>query len=118
MLVRISANISKFPAHAVQILTSTVVECYRSGLKKLAFDHAATLMRPEYRQQIDPKFKRKIEQIIRRPENDDFEEDSSPCPYCSTMVKETDLKCDDCKNVIPYCIATVYYSIFMLRGII
>jgi phosphate starvation-inducible membrane PsiE len=65
MLVRISANISKFPAHAVAILTSTVVECYRSGLKKVAFDHAAILMRPEYRQQIDPKFKRKIEQIIR-----------------------------------------------------
>jgi WD repeat-containing protein 19 len=65
MLVRVSANISKFPAHAVAILTSTVVECYRSGLKKVAFDHAAILMRPEYRQQIDPKFKRKIEQIIR-----------------------------------------------------
>lgn len=65
MLVRISANISKFPAHAVAILTSTVVECYRSGLKRVAFDHAAILMRPEYRQQIDPKFKRKIEQIIR-----------------------------------------------------
>jgi WD repeat-containing protein 19 len=49
----------------VPILTSTVVETYRAGLKKLAFDHAAILMRPEHRQKIDPKFKRKIEQIIR-----------------------------------------------------
>ena len=65
MLVRVAANISKFPSHVVPILTSTVVECYRSGLKKLAFDHAAILMRPEYRQKVDSKFKRKIEQIIR-----------------------------------------------------
>lgn len=39
----------RFPKHVVPILTSTVIECQRAGLKKTAFEYAATLMRPEYR---------------------------------------------------------------------
>jgi WD repeat-containing protein 19 len=65
MLIRVSNHISKFPAHAVPILTSTVIECYRSGLKREAFDFASILMRPENRQKMDPKFKSKIEKIVR-----------------------------------------------------
>ena len=49
----------------VQILTSTVIECQRSGLGHSAFSYAAMLMRPEYRQKIDPKWKKKIEQVVR-----------------------------------------------------
>ena len=106
MLIRVSNNISKFPAHIVPILTSTVVECHRSGLKKEAFDFAAILMRPEYRQQIDQKFKRKIEQIVRRPEMDEIEEPLTPCPVCATPLAESSLDCTECKSTLPYCIAT------------
>ena len=42
-------SISKFPKHVVPILTSTIIECNRAGLKKTAFEYAAMLMRPEYR---------------------------------------------------------------------
>ena len=49
----------------VSILTSTVIECQRSGLNKSAFEYAAMLMRPEYRQHIDGKWKKKIESIVR-----------------------------------------------------
>lgn len=49
----------------VPILTSTVIECQRSGLHGSAFTYASMLMRPEYRQSIDAKYKRKIEQIVR-----------------------------------------------------
>lgn len=49
MLVRVAHSISKFPKHVVPILTSTVIECHRSGLKKTAFEYASMLMRPEYR---------------------------------------------------------------------
>lgn len=49
MLIRVSRNISKFPAHVVPILTSTVIECQRSGLRNTAFEYASMLMRPEYR---------------------------------------------------------------------
>ena len=59
---------SKFPSHIAQILTATVVECYRSGLRASAFSYAAMLLRPEYRSQIDPKLKKKIEQIVRKPD--------------------------------------------------
>ena len=31
MLMRVAKNISKFPAHVVPILTSTVIECQRAG---------------------------------------------------------------------------------------
>ena len=49
----------------VPILTSTVVECYRAGLKGSAFTYAVTLMRPEYRPKLDPKYAKKIELIVR-----------------------------------------------------
>ncbi|KAI9206652.1 uncharacterized protein BJ171DRAFT_597315 [Polychytrium aggregatum] len=112
MLIRVSNNISKFPAHVVPILTSTVIECQRAGLKKEAFEFAAMLMRREYRQKVDAKYKKKIEQIIRqegkpRPEKDEsIEETSTPCPFCSNPVPESVLDCIECKNHLPYCIAT------------
>jgi WD repeat-containing protein 19 len=107
MLIRVASNISKFPAHTVPILTSTVIECHRAGLKKEAFDFAAILMRPEYRGAVDPKFKRKIEQIVRRPDGDNPLEAESACPYCNSSVRDTLLNCEACKKHLPYCIATV-----------
>ena len=38
MMVRVAKSISKFPAHIVPILTSTVIECQRAGMKKSAFE--------------------------------------------------------------------------------
>lgn len=63
----------------VPILTSTVIECQRSGMKKSAFNYAVMLMRSEYRDQIDSKYSKKIESIVRKaPKNikqlNDFEE--------------------------------------------
>ena len=49
----------------VPILTSTVIKCHQSGLKDSAFSYAAMLMRPEYRDKIDLKYKKKIEGIVR-----------------------------------------------------
>ncbi|CAJ0963743.1 unnamed protein product [Ranitomeya imitator] len=65
MLIRVANNISKFPSHIVPILTSTVIECHRAGLKNSAFSFAAMLMRPEYRNKIDIKYKKKIEAMVR-----------------------------------------------------
>ncbi|KXS18330.1 hypothetical protein M427DRAFT_153144 [Gonapodya prolifera JEL478] len=106
MLIRVANDISKFPAHVVPILTSTVVECYRSGLKRSALKFAAMVMRPEYRQTVDAKYRKKIEQIIRRPEKDERDEAKSPCPFCETLLPETALACTECKNRLPYCIVT------------
>ncbi|MCI4395062.1 hypothetical protein PGIGA_G00175990 [Pangasianodon gigas] len=106
MLIRVSNNISKFRTHVVPILTSAVIECHRAGLKNSAFSFAAMLMRPEYRGQIDPKYKKKIEAMVRRPDTSEVEEESSPCPYCGFSLPECELLCPGCKNNLPYCIST------------
>ncbi|XP_067012869.2 WD repeat-containing protein 19 [Anabrus simplex] len=111
MLIRVANNISKFPSHIVPILTSTVIECSRAGLRTAAFTYAAMLMRPEYRSQIDPKYAKKIETVVRRPNrlpDNGMTEDEpeTPCPYCSAPVIETELNCAQCKNTLPFCIAT------------
>ncbi|XP_074130526.1 WD repeat-containing protein 19 [Sminthopsis crassicaudata] len=106
MLIRVANNISKFPSHIVPILTSTVIECHRAGLKNSAFSFAAMLMRPEYRNKIDVKYKKKIEAMVRRPDTSEIEEVSTPCPFCEFLLPESELLCPGCKNNIPYCIAT------------
>lgn len=45
MLLRVARNISRFPTHIVAVLTSTVIECQRAGLRNSAFEYASTLMR-------------------------------------------------------------------------
>ncbi|KAK6976293.1 WD repeat-containing protein 19 [Biomphalaria glabrata] len=106
MLIRVANNISKFPSHVVPILTSTVIECHRAGLKNSSFSYAAMLMRPEYRNDIDLKYKRKIEMIVRKPDKTEEEEPLTPCPFCGFQIPETELLCSDCKNNIPYCVVT------------
>ncbi|KAK8722853.1 hypothetical protein OTU49_012085 [Cherax quadricarinatus] len=106
MLIRVANNISKFPAHMVPILTSTVIECQRSGLKISSFNFAAMLMRSETRNQIDEKYKKKIEAIVRKPQKTEDDEPTSPCPFCLAPVEETTLECSQCQNSLPYCIAT------------
>jgi WD repeat-containing protein 19 len=44
MLIRVAKNISNFPAHMVPILTSTVIECTRAGLKMAAYNWALILV--------------------------------------------------------------------------
>ncbi|XP_037530887.1 WD repeat-containing protein 19 [Nematolebias whitei] len=106
MLIRISNNISRFNAHVVNILTSAVIECHRAGLKNSAFSFAAMLMRPEYRNKIDTKYRKKIEAIVRHPDTSELEEETTPCPFCGFQLPQNELLCISCKNNIPYCIAT------------
>jgi len=106
MLIRVSKNISKFPSHVVEILTSTVIECLRGGLRASAYEYACILMRPEHRSKINPKFKKKIEGIVRRPNRDPEEEELSPCPFTGKPIPVTELVCPDTKNDIPFCVVT------------
>ncbi|CAI5446232.1 unnamed protein product [Caenorhabditis angaria] len=107
MLIRTCDNISKFPTHVVQILTSTVVICTQAGLRKSAHKYASALMNPEYRPKIHTKYKKKIEDIVRKSgKEDDPQEDKSMCPFCNYLIEETILTCSQCKNNLPYCILT------------
>ena len=120
MLLRVAKNISRFPAHVVPILTSTIIECHRSGLKQSAFSYAVVLMRPEHRPSIDDKYRKKIEGIVRRPpqksnngEITNLEEQPklTPCPYCMADVLESELHCGNCNRTLPYCVATGFHVI-------
>uniref|UniRef100_A0A1S4H4R9 Uncharacterized protein n=1 Tax=Anopheles gambiae TaxID=7165 RepID=A0A1S4H4R9_ANOGA len=110
LLLQVANNISQFPSHIVPILTSTVIECHRTGLRKSAFEYAVMLMRSEHRSQIDSKYIKKIESIVRKAPRgqleDDGEQESSPCPVCETPLPNMHIVCGQCKTTLPICIAT------------
>lgn len=72
-------------------------------------------MKPEYRKNIDPKYSRKIEAVVRKPPKNEKDgevisdsiEPLNPCPYCESMLPETEITCNNCTNNIPFCIITV-----------
>lgn len=65
------------------------------------------ILRPEYRDQIDSKYKKKIETLVRYPERSEIEEELTPCPKCDFRLLEYGLGCPGCQLSIPYCIVTV-----------
>jgi WD repeat-containing protein 19 len=64
------------------------------------------LMRPEYRKDVNATYRKKIETIVRRPQQAEEEESLSPCPYCDQDFSDYELNCPSCRNTIPYCITT------------
>lgn len=107
LLCRVSTFASMFPKHAVPILTSAVLECNKVGSKAAAYQWSLVLMKPENRAQIAEKYKKRMEDIARRPvKTADPPEPTTPCPYCKSPVGELDTQCATCKNFIPFCIAS------------
>jgi WD repeat-containing protein 19 len=114
MLGRVVESLSEFPKHTVMILTTAVIESYRSGMKKKAFEYASTLMRQEYRGDIPEKYKKKIESIVRKHKStiEDPEEQATFSPYDSTVrVPVTELMCPTTRQEIPFCICTGYHVV-------
>jgi len=64
------------------------------------------LMRPEYRQQLHPNYKKKIEAIVRRPKRDEEQEEMSPCPISNIPIPITQLECPTTKDALPFCVIT------------
>ena len=52
LLNKVSKNIIQFPAHAANILTTTIVKAMRADLKGLAYNWAIIVFRPEYKAQV------------------------------------------------------------------
>lgn len=107
------------------ILTSAVIECHRAGLKYAAFKYATQLMNPEYRKNVDPKYAKKIEAVVRKPPKNgktgepqgDPPEALTPCPYCDKLLPETELICNVCTRNIPFCIVTVCFCCNNVGGL-
>ena len=110
MLVRVAKNIQQFPAHVVPILTSVVIECQRAKMPGESYQYACTLMKPEYRKDVSEQYRKKIENIVRKPppdsESRDALEANMPCMYCGFSFAESQLDCLNCKNISPFCIAS------------
>lgn len=108
MLLRVAENISKFPTSTVPILTSTVIECHRAGLKHSSYEYALVLMRPEHRSLIDANIKRKIEGIVRRraANTEDIVEELTPCPISGQLIPASQLSCPTTRDALPMCIIT------------
>lgn len=109
LLLRVARNVSKFPKHMVQILTSVVIECQRAGLKAASYEYAVDLMRPEYRSALDVNIKRKIEAIVRRRSavgESEPVEATSPCPISAQDIPDYQLECPTTKDAVPMCAVT------------
>eukprot|EP00931_Biecheleriopsis_adriatica_P005604 TRINITY_DN107098_c0_g1_i1.p1 TRINITY_DN107098_c0_g1~~TRINITY_DN107098_c0_g1_i1.p1 ORF type:complete len:1382 (+),score=320.21 TRINITY_DN107098_c0_g1_i1:79-4224(+) len=110
MLVRVAKNIQQFPAHIVPILTSVVIECQRAKMPGESYQYACTLMKPEHRPQVSDQYKKKIENIVRKPPPEADQKESLeailPCMYCGFAFAESQLDCLNCKNISPFCIAS------------
>eukprot|EP00929_Paragymnodinium_shiwhaense_P016254 TRINITY_DN12450_c0_g1_i1.p1 TRINITY_DN12450_c0_g1~~TRINITY_DN12450_c0_g1_i1.p1 ORF type:complete len:1383 (+),score=443.06 TRINITY_DN12450_c0_g1_i1:121-4269(+) len=109
MLLRVCRNIQQFPAHIVPILTSAVIECRRAEMLSEAYQYACMLMRPEYRPSISEQYKKKIENIVRKPLGEDQKETpevQSDCMYCGFKLNDSQLDCLNCKNISPFCISS------------
>ncbi|XP_049865142.1 WD repeat-containing protein 19 isoform X2 [Pectinophora gossypiella] len=109
LLLRTATEVSFFPTqqHQVSILTSTVIECSRAGLKHQAYNWARVLMQPEYRSQIDSKYAKKIESVVRHaPRGAPPPEPEAPCPQCGGALPSAELRCSRCEADLPFCLAT------------
>lgn len=119
LLRRIVKNLEYFPQRKLsrysilildklQILSSAFIESVRANLTKDSYDYAVLLCQPSFRSQLDPKFRKKVELVVRKPptENTDQEVAKSPCHYCMTMIEESHLTCDNCAKEMEFCIAS------------
>ena len=69
------------------------------------------LLRPEYKDQINAKYKKRIEALVRHPDRSEIEEGSTCCPNCNFKLLEYGLTCPGCQISIPYCIITGMHMI-------
>jgi WD repeat-containing protein 19 len=106
VLLRCVGDLSKFSTNATPLLTTTVIECHRSGLKRTAYEHARILMGDEYKGKVDEKLQRKIEALVRRPNKSEKEEEESPCPVCGFSLGCWQLDCPSCRTHLPFCVVT------------
>ncbi|OON15918.1 hypothetical protein X801_08274 [Opisthorchis viverrini] len=101
----------------VPILTSTVIECQKAGLKSASFGYAAMLLRPEYREKLDPKHRRKFETLVRRPDRktESTEEDAENRKTEQEAFTPCPLSIESLDGLLPNFLATLWGIICVER---
>jgi len=108
LLVRLSKDLSRFPLHKASILASSVISCQKAGLRKSALELAMMEIRPENRSPVPKEHRKKIENLIRRPDKSACDRDPIcvPCTYCGVLDDEMNLHCRNCQAELPFCCAS------------
>lgn len=102
LLKRLAKFVSKFPAHASNLLVMGVVECSRVGMKKSAFEIATKVLQPEYEGKVKPDVLKKIQTTVRRKDVSEIEEEKTKCPVCGFDLPISELYCGNCKSNLPF----------------
>ncbi|KAK8878274.1 WD repeat-containing protein 19 [Tritrichomonas musculus] len=102
LLRRLSKYVSKFPAHAANLLVMGVVECSRVGMKKSAFEIATKVLQPEYEGKVKPDVLKKIQTTVRRKDMSEIDEEKKKCPMCGFDLPMSELYCGNCKSNLPF----------------
>jgi len=93
----------------VKILTTAVIECQRANMKKSAMECCYVLMKPEFRCQLDEKYKNTIETMVRKggkAKLEDPPDEMTPCPNCEKMFPNFSIGCIFCRTGEIFCLAS------------
>lgn len=94
---------------ALEMLTLTVVECSKAGLRETALDACCMLMKTDMRHDVDPQYKKKFELLVRKRGKGgadvvDIPDEDSPCPQCQAPLSNYTHHCSSCNTTVPFCI--------------
>ena len=107
-LLKVADNIVMFEKDAVNILTTVVIECTECDLHKSASKFATKLSKDYDQSLIPAAYIKRIEKIARKAydKQEEPQETSSPCPFCKADIPDYSLECNNCHNIVPFCIAS------------
>ena len=132
MLLRVCQNLANFQSHKCDILISAILQCQKTSFLKSMQSLAYQLVvkeGPAFKlflegKQSDSgaatamaKYKRKWEQLVRRPDPDArdpvSEADLSPCCRCGVEGEAQNLYCQNgCKSILFFCTITVIMAFY------
>ncbi|KAI3634258.1 hypothetical protein MIR68_007862 [Amoeboaphelidium protococcarum] len=107
LLSRLCQSVELFGKAKSKLLALASVKCYVYGAKKLSFKYASHLMETiEDISEVDDKYQKTIERILRRPEGDERQLPSARCLQCNASNPQDSLNCSQCKVQATICFAS------------
>jgi len=62
--------------------------------------------RGDHLKEVNPKTRKKIENVARKPVKEEPRDEESACPFCNKPFSSYELSCPNCMNNVPFCIAS------------
>ncbi|KAI3642844.1 hypothetical protein MP228_012399 [Amoeboaphelidium protococcarum] len=107
LLSRLCQSVELFGKAKSKLLALASVKCYNYGAKKQAFKYASHLMEIiEDISEVEDKYQKTIERILRRPEGDERQLPPARCLQCNASNPQDSLNCSQCKVQATICFAS------------